>query len=62
MNYLLIDELPDRPHKIIFKVMSDPINKAEILAQRGNVMKDVDAYQAINWYPGKLLVNGTLTP
>ena len=60
MNYLLIDNLTDKEHEVVFKVLPGPIDKAAILSTRGNSMTNPDDYKENNWYIGKLLINGSL--
>ena len=60
MNYFLIDHLEDKDHIVVFRVWSDPFDKAAILAKRGNVIKNPDDYKEFNWYVGKILVDGKL--
>jgi hypothetical protein len=62
MNYLLFDNLEDKEHRVVFKVLSDPVDKAAILSKRGNVMNNPDDYRENNWYVGKLLVDGIILP
>lgn len=62
MNYFIIDHLDDKKHVAIFQVLSEPFDKATILAKRGNVIKDPEKYKDNNWYVGKILIDGYLLP
>jgi len=60
MSYFLIDDLEDTEHEVVFKVLAEPLDKAAILAERNQVIKNPADYQENNWYVGKILVNGVL--
>ncbi len=60
MNYFLIDDLKNKRHKIVFKTLCEPFDKALILKKRNEVIKNADDYKEYNWYVGKILVDGTL--
>ena len=60
LSYFLIDHLEDRDHEVVFKVLSDPFDKAAILKKRGSTMGNPDDYKENNWYIGKILVDGIL--
>ncbi len=62
MNYFIIDHLENKIHQVIFRVLTEPFNKAVILAKIGNVIKNEDDYKENNWYVGKILVDGILVP
>jgi hypothetical protein len=61
MNYILIDDLDDKEHGVVFKVLPGPIDKAGILAKREKVIENPDDYKDNNWYIGKLLIDGKLS-
>lgn len=60
MNYFLIDHLEDKYHEVVFRVLSEPFDKAAILAKRGEVIKNSEKYKENNWYVGKILIDGNL--
>lgn len=60
MNYFLIENLDNKKHKVVFRVLSDPFDKAAILSKNGNVIKDPADYKENNWYLGKIMINGKL--
>ena len=60
MNYFLIDHLEDKDHEVVFRVFSEPFDKATILSKNGNVIKNQDDYKENNWYVGKILIDGKL--
>ena len=60
MSYFIIDNLKDKEHQIDITVLSDPFDKAAILARRGKVMEDPDKYKENNWYVGKIMIDGAL--
>lgn len=62
MNYFLIDHLGNKDHEVVFRVLSEPFDKAAILAKNGNVIKNPDDYKENNWYVGKILIDGSLLP
>ena len=62
MNYFFIDHLEDKNHVVVFRLLSDPFDKAVILAKIGNVMVKPDDYKENNWYVAKILVDGVLLP
>jgi hypothetical protein len=57
MNYFLIDHLEDKEHEVVFRVLSEPFNKAAILDR--NIGNPED-YKENNWYVGKILLDGKL--
>ncbi len=60
MNYFVIDGLKNKKHKVVFRTLCEPFDKAAILAKRKEVIKNPDDYKENNWYVGKILVDGTL--
>jgi hypothetical protein len=62
MNYFLIDHLENKSHDVVFRVQSEPFDKAVILSKMGNVIKNPDDYKENNWYIGKILIDGDLDP
>jgi hypothetical protein len=62
MNFFLIDHLENKDHKVVFRLLSEPFDKAVILAKNGNVIKNPDDYKENNWYVGKILIDGNLLP
>ena len=62
MNYFLIDHLENKIHEVVFRVVTEPFDKAVILAKIGNVIKNADDYKENNWYVGKILIDGYLVP
>jgi hypothetical protein len=62
MNYFFIDHLEAKNHVVIFRLLSDPFDKAIILAKIGNVMVNPDDYKENNWYVAKILVDGVVLP
>jgi hypothetical protein len=60
MNKILFDKLKDKEHTVVFTVISDPFDKAEILAERNNVIDDQAKYAGNNLYVGKILLSGVL--
>jgi len=60
MNSFLIDHLESKNHVAVFRVLSEPFNKARILAKRGNIIKNPDKYEEYNWYVGKIIVDGSI--
>lgn len=62
MNYFTIDNLENKEHDVVFRLLAEPFDKAAILSKIGNVMKDPDDYKQNNWYVGKILIDGTILP
>ena len=62
MNYFMIDNLENKEHKVVFRLLAEPFDKAAILLKIGNVMKDPDDYKQNNWYVGKILIDGVILP
>ena len=60
MNKILFDQLEDKEHTAVFTVIAEPFDKAEILAERKNVIDDQAKYSENNWYVGKILLSGIL--
>ena len=60
MNYFLIDNLKNKKHKVVFKTLCEPFDKAGILKKRNEQMKNPDDYKENNWYVGKILLDGIL--
>jgi hypothetical protein len=60
MAFFMIDHLDDKVHEVVFKVLSEPFDKAGILRKRGNVIKNPEDYRENNWYVGKILMDGVL--
>ena len=60
MSYFIIDGLENKEHQVDITVLSDPFDKAAILARRGNVMEDPDKYEEHNWYVAKIMIDGAL--
>jgi lysophospholipase L1-like esterase len=60
MNYFVIDGLKNKKHKIVFRTLCEPFDKAVILAKRNQVIKNPEEYKQNNWYVGKILVDGVL--
>ena len=57
MNYFLFDHLEDKAHEVVFRVCSEPFDKASILTEK---MKNPEDYRENNWYVGKILIDGKL--
>ena len=62
MNYFFVDKLEDKEHKVVFKLLSEPYDKAAILAQIGNSIENPADYKENNWYVAKILIDGVLLP
>jgi hypothetical protein len=62
MNFFLIDHLENKDHKVVFRLLSEPFDKAVILAKNGKENKNPDDYKENNWYVGKILIDGNLLP
>jgi hypothetical protein len=62
MHYFLIDHLENKEHKAVFRLITNPFDKAAILAKIGNVIENPDDYKENNWYVSKILVEGELLP
>jgi len=60
MHYFLIDRLEDKDHVVVFRVLTEPFDKAAILAKIGNKIKNPDDFEENNWYVGKILIDGKL--
>ncbi len=60
LNYFLIDNLTNKPHKVIFHVMTQPFDKVAILKTNDAVMGNPADYMENNWYVGKILIDGKL--
>ena len=60
MNYFLIDHLENKEHLVVFRVLSDPFDKALILKKNGNVIGNQSDYNENVWYVGKVLLDGKL--
>ncbi len=60
MGYFIIDHLEDKDHEVVFKVLATPLDKAGILAERGNRIESPEKYKEHNWYIGKILIDGEL--
>lgn len=62
MNYFMIDNLENKEHEVVFRLLAEPFDKAAILSKIGNVMKDPDEYKQNNWHVGKILIDGAILP
>lgn len=62
MNYFMIDNLENKEHEVVFRLLAEPFDKAAILSKIGNVMKNPDDFKQNNWYVGKILIDGTKVP
>ncbi len=62
MNYFFVDKLEDKEHTVVFKLLSEPFDKATILAQIGNKIDNQADYKENNWYVAKILLDGVLLP
>jgi hypothetical protein len=62
MNYFFVDKLEDKEHVVVFKLLSEPFDKATILSQIGNKMENQSDYKENNWYVAKILLDGILLP
>jgi transposase-like protein len=60
MNYFIIDGLKNKKHKVVFRTLCEPFDKAAILAKRNQVIKNPEEYKQNNWYVGKILIDGVL--
>ncbi|MBX2921458.1 MAG: hypothetical protein KF746_04625 [Chitinophagaceae bacterium] len=60
MSYFLLDHLPDKEHEVVFRVIPESFDKAAILKIRNQTMTDPEKYKKINWYVGKILLDGQL--
>jgi hypothetical protein len=60
MNYFVIDGLKNKQHKVVFRTLCEPFDKAAILAKRNQEIKNRDEYKPNNWYVGKILIDGVL--
>lgn len=60
ISYKTIDDLEDTEHTVTFKVLDQPMDKKEILAQRDNIMEDEKDYADKNWYLAKVMLDGDL--
>jgi hypothetical protein len=60
MNYFLIDNLENKKHKVVFRTLCEPFDKAGILQKRNEVMRNPEDYKENNWYVGKILVDGII--
>jgi hypothetical protein len=56
----LIDRLENTKHTVVFRVLSDPFDKAAILSKRNEKMKNPADYRENHWYAGKILIDGKL--
>ena len=62
LSYFVIDHLKNKDHVVVFRALSEPFDKAFILAKNGEVIKNPDQYKENNWYVGKILIDGYLLP
>jgi len=60
MAYFIVDHLEDKAHEVVFKVLSEPFDKAGILRKRGNIIKNPEDYRENSWYVGKILTDGDM--
>ena len=60
MSYFLLDHLPDKVHDVVFRVIPEAFDKAAILKTRNQAITDPGKYASINWYVGKILIDGYL--
>lgn len=60
VTYKIIDGLRDTIHKVSFKVLKDTIDKKTILSEHNNSMKNAEDYTGLNWYLGKVMIDGDL--
>lgn len=58
-SYFLIDHLTNTAHVVTFTTLGAPFDKARILAQRGNIIKDTTILAKNNWYVNRILIDGT---
>ena len=62
LSYFVIDHLENKDHVVVFRVLSEPFDKAVILAKKGEVIKNPGQYLENKWYVGKILIDGCLLP
>ena len=62
MNYFFVNNLENKEHVVVFKLLSEPFDKASILSQIGNKMENQSDYNENNWYIAKILLDGILLP
>jgi lysophospholipase L1-like esterase len=60
MSYMVIDQLEDKVHKVVFKVIADPFDKGNILTNKEDIIEHPEKYKDYNWYLGKILMDGEL--
>jgi hypothetical protein len=58
MNYVFVDGLEDKKHKVVLRSLCEPFDKASILQKRNEVIRNPDEYRPNNLYIGKILVEG----
>ncbi len=59
-HYFMLAPLEDGIHHVQVKVTGQPIDKAEILLKRYIKLDDPTRYEALNWYPAKIMIIGEL--
>lgn len=60
MNFVIIDKLEDKEHQVVFKVISNPFDKQDILTQKEDFDKHPEKYRENCWHVGKILLDGEL--
>ena len=60
MHYFIIDNLENKRHKVVFKLLSEPFDKGSIITNKNDYAENPEKYRENNWYVGKILVDGEL--
>ena len=50
MNYFFVNNLENKEHVVVFKLLSEPFDKASILSQIGNKMENQSDYNEMVFY------------
>jgi hypothetical protein len=61
-NTFMIANLENKEHWVVFRTLSEPFDKASILARRNEKITDPKPYRSFDWCIGKILIDGELLP
>jgi lysophospholipase L1-like esterase len=62
VNTFMIANLENKEHRVIFRTLSEPFDKASILARRNEKITGPKPYRSFDWCIGKILIDGELLP
>jgi len=60
MHYFMIDNLENKKHTVVFKLLSEPFDKGNRITNKDDYKENPEKYQKYSWYVGKILLDGEL--